>query len=72
MNPYAKVLSYADAVAMVVSGPNNMSSARVLLRLLTQTCASLGLVVNRGKTKAMAFRYQHLLEPFELDGTPVP
>lgn len=48
-----------------------MARARVLLRRLTQACASLGLVVNRNKTKAMAFRYQHLPEPFELDGVPV-
>ncbi|XP_050712690.1 uncharacterized protein LOC126996360 [Eriocheir sinensis] len=67
----ARVLSYADDVALVVWGPNQVACARQLLRRLTQTCAALGLVVNRTKTKAMAFRHGHLPEPFDL-GTPVP
>ncbi|XP_050703665.1 uncharacterized protein LOC126989142 [Eriocheir sinensis] len=68
----ARVLSYADDVALVVWGPNQVACARQLLRRLTQTCAALGLVVNRTKTKAMAFRHGHLPEPFDLEGTPVP
>ncbi|XP_050710063.1 uncharacterized protein LOC126994835 [Eriocheir sinensis] len=69
---YAQVLSYADDVAMVVSGPNHVASARFLLRRLSQTCASLGLVINRGKMKAMAIHHRCLPEPLDLDGTPVP
>ncbi|XP_050710062.1 uncharacterized protein LOC126994834 [Eriocheir sinensis] len=68
----ARVLSYADDVALVVWGPNQVACARQLLRRLTQTCAALGLVVNRTKTKAMTFRHGHLPEPFDLEGTPVP
>ncbi|XP_050706238.1 uncharacterized protein LOC126991544 [Eriocheir sinensis] len=59
----ARVLSYADDVALVVWGPNQVACARQLLRRLTQTCAALGLVVNWTKTKAMAFRHGHLPEP---------
>ncbi|XP_050691579.1 uncharacterized protein LOC126983125 [Eriocheir sinensis] len=68
----ARVLSYADDVALVVWGPNHVACARQLLRRLNQTCAALGLVVNRTKTRAMAFRHGHLPEPFDLEGTPVP
>ncbi|XP_050704226.1 uncharacterized protein LOC126989660 [Eriocheir sinensis] len=59
-------------MAMVVSGPNHVARARLLLRRLSQTCASLGLVINKGKTKAMAIHHRCLPEPLELDGTPVP
>ncbi|XP_050706457.1 uncharacterized protein LOC126991839 [Eriocheir sinensis] len=69
---YARVFSYADDVAMVVSGPNHVASARLLLRRLSQTCASLGLVINRGKTRAMAIHHRLLPEALELYGTPVP
>ncbi|XP_050706452.1 uncharacterized protein LOC126991834 [Eriocheir sinensis] len=68
----ARVFSYSDDVAMVVSCPNHVASARLLLRRLSQTCASLGLVMNRGKTRAMVIHHRLLPEAFELDGTPVP
>lgn len=69
---YAKVQSSAVDVVKVVSGPNHLVSALLLLRCLAQACASLGLVINRHKTWAMAFRHHHLPEPFEINETPAP
>ena len=67
-----KVLSYADDVAIVATGPNHVARARTLLRRLQHSCTSLGLAINRDKTRAMAFRYRRLPEPFHIDGAPVP
>ncbi|XP_050739898.1 uncharacterized protein LOC127009964 [Eriocheir sinensis] len=69
---YCKVLCYADDVAMVATGPHPVASARLLLRRLAEACASLGLVVNREKTKAMLFRQRRSPEPLLLGGEPLP
>ncbi len=69
---FAKVVAYADDVAMVVSRPNHLGSASALLRRLTHECAALGLVISREETSAMALWYALLPEPIDMRGVPVP
>lgn len=70
--PHARILCYADDVAMVVTGPNRMTRARALLRSVTRACETMGLIINRDKTKAVAFRYRRLPNPFLIDDRPIP
>lgn len=55
--PHVQVLSYANDIAIVATGPNHV--ARAMLRRLL-TWSDLGLLPYSVKTKAMAFGYVHL------------
>ena len=54
-----QLLSYADDLALVVSGrvANKVSAAQRALDLITSKCEELGFKISAGKSKAMAFHY---------------
>lgn len=71
-NRHAKVLANSDDVALVVAGPNHVTTTRHLLRRVAELCATLGLVINRAKTRAMAIGHRGLPDQLNLDGELVP
>ncbi|XP_050715315.1 uncharacterized protein LOC126997825 [Eriocheir sinensis] len=71
-SPQVQVLSYADDIAIVATGPNHVARARVMLRRLLTPCTDLGLIPNPVKTKAMAFGYVRPPDPLYINDTPVP
>ncbi|XP_050724597.1 uncharacterized protein LOC127002559 [Eriocheir sinensis] len=71
-NGHVRVLSYADDIVIVASGPYHVARARVMLRRVLSSCSELGLAPNPAKTRAVAFGYKLPPAPLFMDDTPVP
>ncbi|XP_045117656.1 uncharacterized protein LOC123508188 [Portunus trituberculatus] len=50
-----KIITYADDITLICTGPNHRSQSQRCLTLLDGKCRELGLKLNLNKSKAMAF-----------------
>ncbi|XP_045101617.1 uncharacterized protein LOC123498223 [Portunus trituberculatus] len=50
-----KIITYADDITLICTGPNHRSQSQRCLTLLDVKCRELGLKLNLNKSKAMAF-----------------
>lgn len=70
--PGVRLLCYADDIALVATGRNQVRGAQETLRPLSERCTELGLTINPTKSSAMAFHYGPKPQQLLLQGRPLP
>lgn len=67
----AKLLCYADDIALITSGSHHMETAQEAIARVARKCLSLGLKINSEKTKAIYFNSNRPEVPLRVQQTEI-